>query len=80
MEKIDLLGKILSLFSKPTSFLALAPSGDHTLKLRPIFKKSDHLLKVVPMDSYGSSDTRKVVFEIGKTPAHGQNWILIFFH
>ena len=26
MEKIDLLGKILSLFSKPTGFLTLAPS------------------------------------------------------
>ena len=26
MEKIDLFGKILSLFSKPTGFLTLAPS------------------------------------------------------
>ena len=52
----------------------------HTLKLRPFFKISDHLLNLVPMDSYRSSDTRKVVFEIGKTPAHGQNCNLNSFY
>ena len=74
-------GYFFSYFASPPgrSSPPLQVQTFHTLKLRPIFKKSDPSLKVVPMDSYRSRDTKKVVFEIGKIPAHGQNCILIFF-